>query len=346
MSKLKVGIIGSTGYVGVELIRILLNHDGVELVGLSSTSFEGKGIEEVYGNLYSICSLKCESTEKVVEKSDFLFLALPHGLSEEIASKALSAGKKVVDLGADFRLASEEAYEKWYGKPFAVKELHGEAVYGLPEFNREKIKEARLIANPGCYPTSISLPLMPLLKKSLVSKKGIVADSKSGVTGAGRGLSLTTHFPECNENFAAYKIGSHRHIPEIEQNLSTAAGEDVSVTFTPHLLPINRGILSTIYCDAVDGVTTKDIHEELCSYYANEPFVKVLPLGEAVALKNVKFSNLCHISVHSDERTKKVIICSTIDNMVKGAAGQAVQNLNIMMGFDEQKGLKLLAPAF
>lgn len=346
MKKLEVGIIGATGYVGVELLRLLLNHPYVNIVSLGSSSQNGSEIDDIYGNFSGHCNMKLESAEDTIAKSELLFLALPHGLSEEIADKVLKKGKKVIDLGADFRLEREEDYEKWYGSRFKAKELHGDAVYGLPEINRNLIKKTPIIANPGCYPTSIALPLIPLLEMGHIEKEDIIIDSKSGITGAGRGLSLTSHFPECNEGFNAYNIGKHRHIPEIEQTLSNACGDKITITFTPHLLPINRGILSTIYCKPKKDISLKDIHESLIEFYSKEKFVKILKLGQYASIKNVKYTNCCHISVHADERSGKIIICSTIDNMVKGAAGQAIQNMNIMMGLNEDEGLKLIAPAF
>jgi N-acetyl-gamma-glutamyl-phosphate reductase len=249
-------------------------------------------------------------------------------------------------MGADFRLSNEEEYELWYGKKFTQPEIHASSIYGLPELNRAKIKECSLIANPGCYPTTIELGLMPLLKNSLIKLDNIICDSKSGTTGAGRGLTLNTHFPEENETFAPYKVGAHRHTPEIEETLSVMAKEKVNVTFTPHLLPINRGILSTIYCSTKDTVNLEEIHKLYVAAYKDEPFVNVLPLGEIASIKNVRLTNDCHISLHLNHRKDQIIVVSTIDNMVKGAAGQAIQNMNIILGFEETDGLNLIAPAF
>ena len=260
--------------------------------------------------------------------------------------QAINKNKKVIDLGADFRLTSESTYEQWYGKKFIYKSLHSKSIYGLPEFNGNKINDCNIIANPGCYPTSISLGLMPLLKNNLIHTKNIICDSKSGITGAGRGLSLKTHFAEANENFTAYGVGSHRHTPEIEQTLSCMANENVEITFTPHLLPINRGILSTIYCETKDKLTLKEIHALYIKQYENEEFVHVLPLGQTAEIKHVKYTNNCHISLHQNYRKDKIIIISVIDNMVKGSAGQAIQNMNIMLGIPQNTGLKLIAPSF
>ena len=342
----KVGIIGATGYVGVELLRLLLNHDKVTVTAISSSTFKDEEISSVYKSFFNKTTLVCEDKSEVIEKSDIIFTALPHGLSEEIADEAISKNKKVIDLGADFRLESENSYEEWYGKKFTCKTIHKDSVYGLPEFNGSKVKEYNIVANPGCYPTSISLGLMPLLKNKLINTQNIICDSKSGITGAGRGLSLKTHFAEANENFAAYGIGSHRHTPEIEQTLSYMANENVEVTFTPHLLPVNRGILSTIYCQPKDKLTLEEIHEIYKKQYENEEFVHVLPLGQTAEIKHVKYTNNCHISIHQNYRKNKIIIVSVIDNMVKGAAGQAIQNMNLLLGLPENTGLKLIAPSF
>lgn len=342
----KIGIIGATGYVGVELLRLLLNHDDVTVTAISSSTFKDEEIASVYKSFFNKTALICENQNDVINKCDVIFTALPHGLSEEIASEAISKNKKVIDLGADFRLESEDSYEEWYGKKFTCKEIHKDSLYALPEFNKSEIKNQNIIANPGCYPTSISLGLMPLLKNSLINTKNIICDSKSGITGAGRGLSLKTHYTEANENFAAYGIGSHRHTPEIEQTLSYMAKENVEVTFTPHLLPVNRGILSTIYCEPKNSLSLEEIHSLYSEEYKDSEFVQVLPLGTAAEIKHVKYTNNCHISIHQNYRKDKIIIVSVIDNMVKGAAGQAIQNMNLLLGLPENKGLKLIAPSF
>lgn len=344
MKKTKVGIIGATGYVGVELIRLLLNHKNVEISGLGSNSFVSKSINDLYPSLGLNKNIKCVSSEEVIDNSEFIFLALPHGVSEKFALKALKENKKVIDLGADFRLKNEEELKEWYDVSFIDKIAHRNSVYGLSEIYREDIRNSRLIANPGCYPTSISLPMMPLLKSKLIKKDNIIIDSKSGVTGSGREPSLGTHYPEINESIYAYKIGNHRHTPEIEQNLSDANGEKVDVIFTPTLIPVNRGILSTIYCEMENGIGIENIHKKLTEFYETEKFVEVMDLNKFATIKNVKFTNKCQISIHQNK--DKLIVCSVIDNMIKGAAGQAIQNMNIMLGFDEGEGLTSVAPAF
>lgn len=343
---IKVGIIGATGYVGAELLRLLLSHSKVTVVSISSVSFEGEKIENIYKNFLNKTDLILEDSSSVIKKSDVIFTALPHGLSEDIANECIINNKICIDIGADFRLSSEEDYKKWYKKEWSQKELHKNSIYGLPELNREKIRSSRLIANPGCYPTSIELGLMPLLLNSKIYLDNIICDSKSGSTGAGRSLSLKTHFTETNENFNAYSIGCHRHIPEIEEVLSTMANENVSITFTPHLLPINRGILSTIYCKLKENSNLNEIHKLYKEVYKDKPFVNILPLGETAQIKQVKLSNYCNISLHKDHNHNRLIIISVIDNMIKGAAGQAIQNMNIILGFDEMEGLGQISPSF
>lgn len=343
---IKVGIVGATGYAGVELVRLLQSHPDAEITGISSVSYEGKSISEVYPNLYGICDDTLESEDKLIDKSDVIFASLPHGLSEKLAKKCVEKGVKLIDLGADFRLDSAEEYTKWYGKTYEEKELHEKSVYIIPELMRAEYKGQPIIGNPGCYPTSIALGLAPLMKSGIVRDDGIVIDSKSGVTGAGRGLADNTHYPNCNEAFSPYKVASHRHTPEIEQTLSKLAGKKVNVTFVPHLLPVNRGIVSTIYASLTSPVSADELHALYEKFYAREKFVRVLPLGKVANLRDVKYSNYCDISVHADEHTGRAVIVSTIDNMVKGAAGQAIQNMNIMFGLKEDRGLDLVPPAF
>lgn len=347
MNKIKVGIIGATGYAGVELIRILLSHPNVQIVALSSVSFEGKSISEVYPNLLSICDDVLVNEDTVIKKSDVVFASLPHGLCEEIAEKIKNQGKKLIDLGADFRLEKEEDYNEWYGLNYNKPELHRLAAYCVPELHRHNItNETIIVGNPGCYPTTIALGLAPIIKSGMANLSSIIIDAKSGVTGAGRGLSQNTHYPDCNEAFSPYKIACHRHTPEIEQTISKLAGEDVTVTFVPHLLPVNRGILATIYVNLNTQVQDNAVYYLYKNFYKDEKFVRVLEQGKIANIKNVRMSNYCDISLHLDKRTNRLVIVSTIDNMVKGAAGQAIQNMNILCGFQEYCGLDWVAPAF
>ena len=339
MKKIKVGIIGATGYAGVELVRLLALHPSVELTALSSVSYEGKKLSEVYPNLKNICDETLQS-EDIVDKCDVIFTSLPHGLSEKFASKCLANGVKMIDLGADFRLDSAEEYTKWYGKKYEDEALHTKSVYCIPELHRANYIGQPIIGNPGCYPTSIALGLAPAI--GLAMDNTIVIDSKSGVTGAGRGLADNTHYPNCNEAFAPYKVASHRHTPEIEQTLSKLVGKKVNVTFVPHLLPVNRGIVSTIYFNVNKPVTAKQLHEMYVDFYKDEKFVRVLNRDICPQTKWVEGSNYVDINVKTDPRTNRIIMMGAIDNLVKGAAGQAVQNMNLMFGLPENEGLNLV----
>lgn len=343
---IKAGIIGATGYAGLEIARLLFAHPKAEIAAVSSVSFTGEMLSDVYPSVRGMLDMELEDEKAVINKSDVVFAAVPHGLSEKLASECVSKDKLFIDMGADFRLNDEADYSQWYGGGYEDKKLHESAVYGLPELFRDKIKSARLIANPGCYPTCTALGLAPLLKNKLIDVKTIIIDAKSGVTGAGREPTHTAHYPELNESFAPYKIAEHRHTPEIEQTIKLVGGDDALVTFVPHLLPINRGIVSTTYCMPNQEMGKEFIHELYCELYSDERFVRVLSLGGIANLKNVKHSNYCDISVHTDERTGRIIIVSAIDNMVKGAAGQAVQNMNIACGVPEETGLLAIPPAF
>jgi N-acetyl-gamma-glutamyl-phosphate reductase len=344
--KIKAGVIGATGYAGVELVRLLLKHPNVEIAAVSSVSFEGKQLDEVYPALRKICGLECGDADEVVSACDVVFAALPHGLSQDIAYRCVNLGKKFIDLGADFRLENPEEYEKWYACEYRYPELHEKAVYGIPELFRDEIKGKSLVANPGCYPTSAALGLAPALRAGIIEPEGIVIDSKSGVTGAGRKPTQGTHFPECNEAFSAYKVAEHRHTPEIEQTLSRISGDKASVTFVPHLLPVNRGILSTMYAKLNKEITAAQVREMYREAYDGEYFVRVLPEGAGADIKNVKCSNYCDIQVYVDEHTKTLIVTSAIDNMVKGASGQAVQNMNLLFGFEETAGIDMIPLTF
>jgi N-acetyl-gamma-glutamyl-phosphate reductase, common form len=342
----KAGVIGATGYAGAELCRLLLNHPNVTLSAISSVSFEGKAISDVYPAYKAVSDMICESQDEVVQKSDVIFAALPHGLSQKLAAECDEKGKIFIDLGADFRLKNEDKYKEWYNGEFENNKLHEKAVYGLPELFREEIQGKTLVANPGCYTTAVPLALGPAIKNGFIEFSGIVADCKSGVTGAGRQPTQGTHYPELNENFYAYKIASHRHTPEIEQTLSVISDAAVKVTFIPHLLPISRGILATCYAKLKEGVTCDMVEKVYQEQYANEYFVRLLPQGQSPQIKNVRYTNYCDISVTVDERTDTLVAISVIDNMVKGAAGQAIQNMNLCLGLDETDGLRLIPPAF
>ena len=344
--KIKVGIVGATGYAGAELVRLITSHPKAEVVAISSVSFEGQKLSDVYPSYKFLNDMVCENQEAVVEKSDIIFAALPHGLSQELGAECIKKGKAFIDLGADFRLESEEEYKEWYQGTFLDKDLHKEAVYGLPEFFRDKIKGKRIVANPGCYTTCSPLAIAPAVVNGLVEMKGIICDCKSGVTGAGRKPTQGSHFPELNEGFHAYKVASHRHTPEIEQTLSKLSGQDVTITFVPHLLPVNRGILATVYADIKEGVTFEQIRKAYEDFYKDEYFVRLLDDGQCADIHNVRYSNFCDISIHFDKRANKLVACGAIDNMVKGAAGQAIQNMNIIFGLDEKTGLDIIPPAF
>jgi N-acetyl-gamma-glutamyl-phosphate reductase len=340
--KLKIAIVGSSGYTGGELMRILLNHPRVVVTSITSEKSAGKPITSIFPHLAGLTSLVCEPLDPaaIAKKSDFMFLALPHVTAQEAAFRFHTLGKKVVDLSADYRLSDPAVYETWYEHAHQYPELLKDAVYGLPELHREKIKKASLIANPGCYPTGAILGLAPLIQKG-IDLGSIIIDSKSGVSGAGRSPSLAHHYPEVNEGLMAYKIGTHRHTPEIEQELSALAGKQITLSFTPHLVPMNRGILTTIYAQLSFQADTAQIHALFHAFYNNAPFVRLLPIGQFPNVRNVRGSNFCDIGIYVDPRTGRVVVVTAIDNLVKGASGQAIQNMNLMMGFNEAEGLRL-----
>lgn len=339
-----VSIIGATGYTGVELVRLLGLRKDVVLDHLTSRTYAGQKIQEVFPHLYGSIDHICEELdlEQVTADSDVIFVALPHGHALPIAKKAKEKGKKVIDLGADFRLKDAAVYEEWYKVAHTEPGLLDEAVYGLPEWNREAIKDADIIANPGCFVTSILLGLMPLMKKGLVVPGSVICDSKSGTSGAGRSEKVDNLFTEVESSFKAYGVAHHRHTPEIEQLLTEMSGTETLIQFTPHLVPMSRGILSTIYADITGGYSAEAIHAIFEEAYADETFVQVLPAGMWPMTKSVRGTNVCQIGVTVDPRTGKVIIVSVIDNLMKGAAGQAVQNMNLLFGLDETTGLNTI----
>lgn len=352
MKKIKVSVIGATGYAGKELVKILINHQKVELVHLVSSSYAGKNIAEIFPEFLNKLDKKLINLdlELISQDSDLVFTALPHTVSMNVVPELLKKGVKVVDLSADYRLKNSTVYKEWYKKELNQinEELLSEAVYGLPEIYLDKIKDASLVANPGCYPTSIILGIAPLLKHHFVEPEGIIIDSKSGTSGAGRKLSLGLQFAECNENFKAYKVVGHNHIPEVEQELSSIyfGGDDnkhqeteIKVSFTPHLLPINRGILSTCYLSLNGHKEEKEVLKIYQKYYHKTPFVRILEPPNLPEIKFVAGTNYCDIGFSIDERVGKIKVISVIDNLLKGASGQAVQNMNIMSGFPETCGL-------
>ncbi len=344
---LRAAIVGSTGYGGVELIRLLESHPHVAVTSVISSSQAGTPIAEGFPHLTEIVTenLDAVDPELVRSKADVVFLATPHGVSMKLAPVFLEAGLKVIDLSGDFRLKNEETYRQWYKHEPAPRSDQGRAVYGLCEVFGSEVAGQTFISNPGCYATAASLALYPAVQAGWIDPDSIVIDAKSGVSGAGRGLSLSAHFSEVNENFKAYKVNRHQHTPEIEQTLSHAAGRPVAVTFTPHLVPMTRGIMCTCYAQVKEPRQDADFVELYRSFFEGRRFVRVRTVGQLPATKEVWGSNYCDIGFSADPRTKRVTIISVIDNLVKGAAGQAIQNLNLMMGWDETLGLRF-TPAY
>lgn len=340
---IRVAILGASGYTGAELLRVLLRHPRVRVVALTADRKAGEGIDTVFPQFMGL-DLPRLVTIKEVDWSgvDAVFCALPHGTTQEVIA-GLPEHLKIVDLSADFRLRNLDEYAKWYGHEHRAPKLQDEAVYGLTEVYRDKVAKARLVANPGCYPTSAQLPLMPLLEAGQIDPDDIVIDAKSGVSGAGRALKEGSLYCEAAEGTHAYGIGSHRHGPEIEQILSDAAGKPIVVNFTPHLMPMNRGMLSSIYVKLKPGVSADDLRATLVKRYADEPFVQVTPQGVAPQTRHVRGTNACHIGVFSDRVKGRAMLFSVIDNLMKGASGQAVQNFNVMYGLPETMGLDQIA---
>jgi N-acetyl-gamma-glutamyl-phosphate reductase len=340
----KVGIYGGSGYTGQELLRLLIGHPGAKVMAATSRRFAGVPVADVYPVFSGRTSLTYTDTspEEMAALADLVFLALPHGVSMEVAPLFLRAGRKVIDLSADFRIRDAASYEAWYGRHTAAGTIP-EAVYGLPELYRDRIRTSRLVANPGCYPTSIILGLAPVLRSCWVDSGSVIADSKSGVSGAGRDPQIASLFCEVDGGFKAYKVGRHRHTPEIEQELSLLVGTEMKISFTPHLLPVKRGILSTIYATLERDVTGEDATALYREFYRDEPFVRVCRTGQVPNLSSVVGSNYCDIGVAVDPRTRRIIIISVIDNLIKGASGQAIQNMNLMCGLEEKTGLPDIA---
>ena len=342
---IKVGIVGGTGYTGVELLRLLAAHPEVEIQAITSRSEKGVAVADMYPNLRGHLDIAfSEPDMSILSACDLVFFATPNGIAMTMAQELVDAGVKVIDLAADFRIKDVDEWSKWYGMEHACPNLIEQAVYGLPEINRSEIKKASLIANPGCYPTAVQLGMLPLIENGLVHTDNIIADAKSGVSGAGRTASVAALQAESSENFKAYAVAGHRHLPEIKQGLSIANKAEVGLTFVPHLIPMIRGIEATCYAKLKDtSVTAEDLQAMYEKHYADEPFVDVMPVGSLPETRSVKGANHCRIAIYVPQGGDTVVILSVIDNLVKGAAGQAVQNMNIMFGLEEDAGLKAIA---
>jgi N-acetyl-gamma-glutamyl-phosphate reductase len=344
---IRAAVAGGTGYAGAELVRILTGHPGAELTMITSRQFAGQRFDRVFPAMAGRVDLVCQelNDDRICEAADVIFTALPHKLPMKIAPEILKRGRKVIDLSADFRFSDAGVYEKVY-QPHTARELLGKTVYGLSEVYTREIQAAQLVGNPGCYPTSVLLPLVPLVQAGLLDLESIVADSKSGVSGAGRSPSLTVHFCEVAESFKAYKVAAHRHNPEMEAVLSREAGRPVMLTFVPHLVPMSRGMLTTIYARPSGTLTAPMVQNCLASFYQGRPFVRLRPPGMPPDTLHVRGTNYCDIGFVFDERNRRLILLSAIDNLGKGAAGQAVQNMNLMFGLDEAAGLGQVPYAF
>ena len=341
---IKAGIIGATGYAGGELVRILTGHKDVEIKWYGSRSYIDKKYAEVYQNMFQIVDDKCmdDNMEALADEVDVIFTATPQGLCASLVNEEILSKVKIVDLSADFRIKDVATYEEWYKIQHPTPQFIPEAVYGLCEINREAVKKARLVANPGCYPTCSTLSVYPLLKEGLIDPGTIIIDAKSGTSGAGRGAKVDNLYCEVNENIKAYGVANHRHTPEIEEQLSYAVGQPVLINFTPHLVPMNRGILITAYASLKKEVSYEEVKAAYDKYYANEKFVRVLEKDVCPQTKWVEGSNYVDVNFKIDPRTKRVIMMGAMDNLVKGAAGQAVQNMNLMFGLKESEGLELV----
>jgi N-acetyl-gamma-glutamyl-phosphate reductase len=342
---IRVAICGGSGYTGGELLRILSNHPFISITVITSERSAGKSVTELFPNLYQYSNLTYEplSPANILDKADLFFMALPHGESQKAVDFFFRAGKKVIDLSADYRLRDPNIYRQWYKAEHKFQKTLKKAVYGFPELYRKTISGTNLVANPGCYPTGAILGLYPSIKTNLIDANSIIIDSKSGTSGAGRKAEIAFSYCEVNEGFKAYAIATHRHTPEIEQELSVIAGKDIQVNFTPHLAPFDRGILSTIYAQLSKPSDTKKILEMYKKVYINEPFIKVLEEGRFPNVKNVRGTNHCEVGIMVNKRTNMLIAVTAIDNLMKGASGVAIQNMNIMMGFDEKTALDTVA---
>lgn len=341
---IKVGIIGATGYAGGELVRILMGHKEAEIVWYGSRSYIDQKYADVYRNMFQIVDAKCmdDNIEALADQVDVIFTATPQGFLASVINENILGKTKIVDLSADFRIKDVKVYEKWYGIEHKSPQFIEEAVYGLCEVNRDKVKGARLIANPGCYTTCSILTAYPLAKEGIIDMRTLIVDAKSGTSGAGRGAKVPNLFCEVNENMKAYGVASHRHTPEIEEQLGYASGENVTISFTPHLVPMNRGILATEYAALKKDVTGEEVKAIYDKYYADEKFVRVLGEGVCPETKWVEGSNYVDIGFKLDPRTNRIVMMGAIDNLVKGAAGQAVQNMNLLFGLPESEGLELV----
>lgn len=338
---MKAAIIGGTGYSSIEIIRLLSKHPFVNIDTIVSNSQSGSFLSGIYSHVSNIVDQPLEEydSKNLCEKVDIVFLATPSGISSKLVPQLLEGGVKIIDLSGDFRLRSPEKYEAWYKHPSAEEKYLIQSTYGLSEIYGEKIKSSSFIANPGCYPTATLLGLMPTIKSKMADVQSIIIDAKSGISGAGRSVSLGTHYAEINENVKAYKVGNHQHVPEIEQILEDESGSPVQITFTPHLVPMTRGIMCTIHVKLQDSVTTKDVIELYKEFYKEQPFIRIRPEGIFPSTKEVNGSNFCDIGLNVDARTGRLTIISVIDNLVKGASGQAIQNLNLLSGWDIKTGL-------
>lgn len=342
----KVSIVGASGYTGVELLKLLFRHPQIQVVHITSEQNAGRPLKQVFPSLdcYSNLSFESFHVDRIAENSTFIFLALPHKSAMEPAAALLKTGSRVVDLSADYRFRDPRVYEKHYQVSHRYPDLLADSVYGLSEIHREKIRGANLVGNPGCFPTGVLLGLYPLIRENVLKTETILIDAKSGVSGAGRSVSSTSHFVEVNEGIGPYQVEKHRHIPEMDQELSALAKHDVSISFVPHLIPMSRGILTTLFVNLNKSVSMKDLEDIFQTAFAEEPFIRILPEGTLSHTRNVRGTNLCEISFAPSGSSKQCIIFTAIDNLVKGASGQAIQNMNLMLGLEETMGL--LGPGF